>query len=210
MSARLLFQTLGAIVLAAGFSRRMGAEDKLLKPLAGGPLLGHAVARIEALGLAQTLIVAGSNADAVAPLVPDRATLLRNAHAEEGMGGSIACGAAALDPALAGVFIVLGDMPFVERDDYERLAAAFGGAGEEAICIPARQGRRGHPVLFAAKHFPALGTLAGDVGARPLLRQASASIREVEGCSSGIFIDLDDSQAFLAAEQRLRHASSGR
>lgn len=210
MSARPIFQTLGAIVLAAGYSRRMGTENKLLKLLAGRPLLAHTLARIEALQLGQTLVVAGNNADAIAPLLPASATLLRNEHPEEGMGSSIACAAAAIDPALAGVFIALGDMPFVERDDYERLAAALSGAGDEAICIPTHQGRRGHPVLFAAKHFPALRTLAGDVGARPLLLRPSARICEVEGCSSGILIDLDDSQAFLVAEQRLRNSSSGR
>lgn len=203
-----MFPSLGAIVLAAGFSRRMGTQNKLLKPLAGRPLLAHVLARVDALGLAQTLVVAGDSADAVGHHLPPSATLLRNDHAEEGMGRSIACAVPAIDPALTGIFIVLADMPFVEPRDYEKLAAAFSLAGEDAICIPTHDGRRGHPVLFGRRHFPALASLAGDIGARALLGRNIADICEVEGCSSGILIDLDDEQAFLAAEERLRKSSS--
>ena len=225
------FTNLAAILLAAGFSRRMGGENKLLKPLDGKPLIAHAVATVAGLGLGQLIIVLGDAADALAPLLPAAATpsitrekwlpvfagdaetkslsrsfvglptqtcLVRNSRAAEGMGASLAAGAAALDPSLAGVFVVLSDMPFVTRGDYDALAAGFAAQGGGAICVPLHDGRRGHPVLFPARHFSGLAASHGDSGARRLLADPDAVIREVEGCSAGVLADFDDPAAFAA------------
>jgi molybdenum cofactor cytidylyltransferase len=204
-----MFGRLGAIVLAAGFSRRMGPENKLLKPLSGKPLLSHVLARVASLGLGQVLVVSGDSAGIIEPLLPGGMVLVRNENAAEGMGRSIACAAQALPDALDGVFIVLGDMPFVEQSDYRLLADGLETNGEQAICIPIHEGRRGNPVLFGRAHFGVLAQLSGDTGARRLLAGGGAAIIEVGGCSSGILIDLDDPQAFAAAEQRLQSARNG-
>jgi len=192
------FTRLGAILLAAGYSRRMGGENKLLKPLYGRPLISHVLATVSGLGLAQVVAVLGDSAESVAPLLPASATVIRNSRAAEGMGASLAAGAAALDPSLDGAFIVLADMPFVTREDYEKLAAAFVAQSREAICIPLHDGRRGHPVLFPALAFPGLAASHGDSGARRLFADPAFSIDEVPGCSPGVLTDFDDPAAFAA------------
>jgi molybdenum cofactor cytidylyltransferase len=191
------FAGFAAILLAAGFSRRMGGENKLLKPFRGRPLIAHALETVGGLGLGQLVVVLGRSAEAVAPLLPAAATPVRNARASEGMGRSIAAGAQALVPALAGAFVVLGDMPLVTRADYEALARAFQAQGGEAVCIPVHEGRRGHPVLFPARHFPALAACEGDSGARHILADPAARLMEVE-TSSGVLIDFDDPTSFAA------------
>jgi molybdenum cofactor cytidylyltransferase len=192
------FADFAAILLAAGFSRRMGGENKLLKPLGGRPLIAHALETVSGLGLGQLIIVLGTSADAVAPLLPAEATVIRNARAGEGMGSSLATGAAALSPARVGAFVVLADMPFVARADYENLVAAFDAENGEAICVPTCQGSRGHPVLFPARHFAALTACQGDRGARHLLADPAVALREVDGCSPGILADFDDRASFAA------------
>jgi molybdenum cofactor cytidylyltransferase len=192
------FANLAAIVLAAGFSRRMGGENKLLKPLDGRPLIAHALEAVSSLGLRQLIVVLGESGDAVAPLLPASAAALRNPRAAEGMGASLALGAAALDASLAGAFVVLADMPFVRRGDYETLAVAFAAGRGEAICVPLHDGRRGHPVLFPARHFPDLAAARGDAGARRLLADPTARICDVAGCSPGVLHDFDDPAAFAA------------
>ena len=194
--AMIPFANLAAIMLAAGFSRRMGGENKLLKPLDGKPLIAHALAAVSGLGLGQLIVVLGEAGDAIAPLLPASATAIRNARAAEGMGTSLGVGAARLDPAMAGCFVVLADMPFVTGLDYQALAAAFVAQGGDAICVPLHHGRRGHPVLFPARHFPDLAASHGDSGARRLLADPATDIREVEGCSAGVLADFDDPAAF--------------
>ncbi len=204
MNAAAGLSEFGAIVLAAGFSRRMGGENKLLKPLDGRPLVAYALDTVAALGLGQVVAVAGDAAEAICALLPPVAALIENDEAADGMGRSIAKGAAAMRADLRGVFVVLGDMPFIEPGDFARLAGALRASGDEAICVPVRGGRRGHPVLFGRAHLPALARLSGDQGARMLFSAASARLVEVDGCSPGIVIDLDEPAAFAEAERKLR------
>jgi molybdenum cofactor cytidylyltransferase len=192
------FADLAAILLAAGFSRRMGGENKLTRTLHGKPLIAHALETLGGLGLGQLVVVLGESADAIAPLLPASATVIRNPRASEGMGASLAAGAAALDPSLIGAFVALADMPFVAPSDYEALADAFRAAQGEAICIPLHQGRRGHPVLFPARHFPELAACRGDSGARHILNKPGVRLREVDGCSAGVVADFDDAASFAA------------
>lgn len=190
-------QTYGAIVLAAGFSRRLPGENKLLKDYRGRPLLAHALDTVAALGLGDAVVVTGDEGHAVADLA--RRAGLRGVHndaASGGMGHSIAAGVRALSDGLGGVFVVLGDMPEVTADDYARLAAAHAGRPAR-VCVPVWDGRRGHPVLFGADHRGALAALTGDRGARRILRAASDLV-SVPAASAGVLVDLDTSADFAA------------
>lgn len=181
----------GAVILAAGFSRRLPGEDKLLKPYRGRPLLEHALMTIARLGLGDAVVVTRRGSAGVYEL--GREAGLRcvfNADAEAGMGGSIAVGAKALRGGLAGLFVVLGDMPYVSAADYRRLAAAH-EARPARICVPVWEGRRGHPVLFGADHIAALHALTGDVGARVVLSEQWSQVLKVPAASAGVLADLD-------------------
>ncbi len=187
----------GAVVLAAGFSRRLPGEDKLLKLYRGRPLLAHALATVAGLGLGDTVLVTGGAAARISELArPWRLRCVRNDDAAAGMGGSIAAGVKALREGLAGVFIVLGDMPEVMPEDYARLATAH-EQRPERICVPVWEGRRGHPVLFGGDHRGALAALTGDVGARSILREA-VDLLGVPAASAGVLVDLDTEEDFAA------------
>lgn len=202
MSGKSLFRDLGAIVLAAGFSKRMGDENKLLKRFKDRPLISHVVERTTDLGLRQVFVIVGHDEDKIRPLMPHGVILISHPQAADGMGSSIAKGALALDPSLRGVFILLGDMPFIMRADYEKLAETLYSAKDNAICIPICEGQRGHPVLFGQAHFSALRKLKGDRGARNVLSRSNAEIFEVPVGHSGVLIDLDTPQAFADAERK--------
>ena len=129
----------GAIVLAAGLSRRMGGPNKLLQPYRGQPLLAHALESAAKAGLASRVVVTGrdpAEIEALAALYGFRC--VHNARFSEGLGASIAAGASAADASLAGVFIALGDMPEVLADDYRLLASRF---AHGAIAAPVYKAR---------------------------------------------------------------------
>lgn len=190
----------GAVILAAGFSRRLPGENKLLKSYLGQPLLAHALATAAALGLGDTVVVTRPDMPEVEQIAA-RAGLriIENPDAASGMGASIAAGIRALRPDLAGMFIALGDMPHVTAEDYRALTAAH-ERQPARICVPVWDGRRGHPVLFGADYRDALAGLSGDTGARAVLAHHAARVIAVPAASPGVLADLDTAEDF-AVEQ---------
>jgi molybdenum cofactor cytidylyltransferase len=56
---------------------------------------------------------------------------------------------------------------------------------------PAYQGKRGHPVGFSAKFRSELEQLAGDEGARSILKRHADQIKLLECNDPGILADID-------------------
>jgi CTP:molybdopterin cytidylyltransferase MocA len=81
-------------------------------------------------------------------------------------------------------------MPWVRAADLDALIAAFARAARP-ICVPVRGRRRGNPVLWPARHFAALGSLAGDVGGRGLLRRHARELLRVPIPDAGVTRDVD-------------------
>jgi molybdenum cofactor cytidylyltransferase len=102
-----------------------------------------------------------------------------------GMGDSIAAAVAA-EPDHRGWLIVLGDMPFIDRDTFQRVADSL---EEDAVSVPVHSGEYGHPVGFGRLFGPSLISLAGDKGAKRLL--AGARIKEIQVDDPGVLWDVD-------------------
>ena len=89
-----------AIVLAAGLSRRMGRENKLLLPYGKGTVLGAVLQQITALNWAGTYVVTGHESELVSEVLRNYPVeALYNPDFERGQGSSIRAGLAALPPA---------------------------------------------------------------------------------------------------------------
>jgi len=186
----------GAIILAAGFSRRLPGENKLLKAYKGKPLLWHALETVASLRLRDAVVVAGENAGAIAAQA-ERAGLrhVRNDDAAAGMGASISVGASAIADGLAGIFVVLGDMPAITAEDFRRLCDAHQGRTAR-ICVPVWDGQRGHPVLFGVDYRGELAALTGDTGARDLLKRHAHEMVAVPAASARVLLDIDTAADF--------------
>lgn len=185
----------GAVLLAAGASRRFGDANKLLQQIDGQPLAVRAATTLAAAGLAPVVAVLGTGAAEVRAALATVAglDLVENPDHAQGMGTSIACGVRRLrdDDSLDGVVIALADMPHLRRETIAALVDAFTLEPEAGIVMPVMAGWRGHPVLFARRYFDELAGLGGDIGARPVLEAHPDAIIEVETDDPGIFLDVD-------------------
>lgn len=154
------------ILLASGYSRRFGPEDKLLAAYDGRPVLSHIAG----------LWASASERFAVVPeAAPDRTVLLRTAGwriisndaPDKGQGYSLARGIAAVAQTDAeAVLILLGDMPLISEAHLARLSDMF-TPGTEAV-MSARGDVLMPPAIFSRSCFPALARLDGDRGARAI------------------------------------------
>jgi molybdenum cofactor cytidylyltransferase len=112
------------------------------------------------------------------------------------MGSSLAKGIAAVPEGVDAALVCLGDMPRVRRDTIKRIVNAFAPWNRIEICVPVRNGRRGHPVLFGRRFFPDLRALSGDIGGRGLIEMFSTRVAEVAVDDDGIFVDYDTPEDF--------------
>ncbi|MEM6490121.1 MAG: nucleotidyltransferase family protein [Pseudomonadota bacterium] len=191
---------MGALLLAAGQSRRMAGRDKLMEEIAGEPVLARVARALAASGVDEVIAVLRPDDPArSAALAGLPVRIVRNPRAAEGMGTSIACAIAALDPAADGALIALADMPELEARDHARLLAAFDpGEGREIVRATTEDGAPGHPVLIGRRFFEPLAASGGDEGARRLLQEHRDFVVTVALPGERARTDLDTPEAWAA------------
>jgi molybdenum cofactor cytidylyltransferase len=190
---------IAAIVLAAGKSSRMAPANKLFVEIDGRSLIEHAVAAATGSQAATTVVVLGNEADRVRAILAGRAaTLVDNLDYASGLASSLRVGLAAVPADCEGAVVLLADMPGVTSAHVDRLIAAFAPLEGRAICIAARNGKRGNPVLWAQRFFAEMAALEGDQGARGLVRRHEESVCEVDMPDDGVLTDLDTPEALGA------------
>ncbi len=186
----------GAIVLAAGRSTRMGVANKLLAEIDGVPVVARTLDALAAAGLPPPLVVTGHMADAVRAALGGRAAMVVVApDYAAGLSRSLAAGVTAAPAAWQAALVVLGDMPAVAPATYAALAAAADTA--DAVAVPVFDGRRGNPVAWGRAYWPRLLALTGDRGARALLD--AVEVAEIAVDDPGIFADIDTPEDLAAA-----------
>jgi molybdenum cofactor cytidylyltransferase len=187
---------IAAIVLAAGQSRRMGAQNKLLAEVAGKPMVRHVAEAVAASKAASMTVVLGHDADAVRAALADlKPSYAYNPDYAEGLSSSLKTGLAAVGEEVDGVVICLGDMPMVSTAILDRMIAAFDPVEGRAIVVPTRRGKRGNPVLFARRFFEDMARVSGDVGARHLIGNHEDLAVEIEVDDESVLTDIDTPEA---------------
>lgn len=186
-------QQVVGILLAAGRGKRFdptGVENKLLQRLPDGRTVAAASAQklLEA-GLPALAVVRPGTDALAAQLVSLGCEVTVCPDADDGMAASLVH-VLAHAPAAAGWIVALGDMPFVQASTLRALADAVGQGAD--IAVPTYRGSRGNPVAFGRAHLPALLRLAGDQGARQLVR--SFPVHEIPVEDPGILLDVDSRQ----------------
>lgn len=186
------------IVLAAGRGSRFGGpRHKLEQPLGGGTVIDASLRHVIETALPLVVVTTGALRSLVAAQVAGRDMLvLSDAEADRGMGHSIAVGVAAR-PDADGWLIAPADMPLIRPATYLAVARAL---VEHPVAYGQFQGRRGHPVGFAAELYSELVTLDGDEGARRLVARYPACGVDVD--DPGVLMDVD-TEADLSAVQGL-------
>lgn len=173
------------IVLASGRGERFAASGgqvhKLKALLAGKPVLQHTLDAVRASGLPWHLEDAG----------------------HPGMGDSIA--AAVRNTADAPGWLILpGDLPLVQPATLREVALAL---IRHPVVMPVFEGRRGHPVGFAAACGPGLAGLKGNQGAAPVV--AAYGAMEIIVNDIGSVTDIDTLSDLAVAEHRLSERLQG-
>ena len=191
---------IAAIILAAGQSRRMGPDNKLLAEIDGKAMLARVVEAAKASQVVDVIAVTGHEVDQVKAMLAKYAIpTVHNPNFSQGLSTSLQAGVSALSGKFDGIIVLLGDMPRVSADHIDRLIAAFDPLEGRAICVPTYQGKRGNPVIFGEQFFSEMTQVGGDSGAKHLIGEHEEELVEVPMEDDGIILDVDTPDALARA-----------
>jgi molybdenum cofactor cytidylyltransferase len=203
------------VLLAAGRGERFGGQKLLAlatlgsdstSPLPGAnpmPELGKVESdpafRGERIGVLACRHLLGAVSEVVAVVRSDDAALaaalgaagarvVRFAHADDGMGASLACGVQATAGA-SGWIVALADMPWIAPATIARVALALRHGA--TVAAPYYRNARGHPVGFGRDCYPALAALTGDEGARSVVAAHRDDLTRIDVDDPGVLRDVD-------------------
>lgn len=187
---------IGAVVLAAGASTRLGFPKQLIVH-EGVPLVRRAaIAAVEA-GATPVVVVLGADASQVEEAVfglPGVTTVL-NREWTSGLASSLSAGLRTLlergycDAAL----VMLADQPLVDAPALKRLLTAFDS--ERRIIASAYENTIGVPAVFGMEHLGDLLRLEGDAGAGAWLRSRTQEVTAIPLASAALDVDTESDVA---------------
>ncbi len=196
--------SLGAVILAAGASTRMG-RPKMLLSWGETSVLGHLISQWTRLFASQiTVVCAGGGQDIAAELnrlqfPPENR--IQNPEPERGMFSSIQCAAQweSWQPGLTHWAIVLGDQPHLQPATLQALRQCA-ATHPQRICQPSYRGHRHHPVVLPKNVFEQLKE-APEKNLQRFLERFAELVTPCERDDPGLVLDLDSPADYERAQQ---------
>ncbi len=192
-----------AVLLAAGYSRRFGADKRCLAG-PGGAALAECAARpfVEA-GLRLVVVLRHDDDPLAWQARLPQAGIVRVDAAARGLGDSLAAAAASL-PDGSSILVGLADKPLLQAATVRAVLRALPG---RTLVVPTYRGRPGHPVAFAGSLLARLRRLQGDEGARRLLCDPSVAAYRLATDDEGVCFDVDTPADVRRWRERARSAA---
>jgi len=184
---------INAIIMASGFSRRMG-RNKLMLLYNGKPLIDHVMDHIDGSGLKSVFLVSGNRE------ILERGRLrnintIYNSNADAGQSESIKAGILN-SPVSDGYMFFAGDQPLLDEETIRLLAGCF-EENSDRIIIPAFKGRKGSPVIFPKRFKEELLALSGDTGGREVIKNNPGSVLLIEVKDDSMLFDIDTKEEYM-------------
>ncbi|MGD8555264.1 MAG: nucleotidyltransferase family protein [Anaerolineales bacterium] len=184
---------IGAVLLAAGQSRRMGRPKMTLPWTQGRSILAHVVHTFRLGGAAHLVVVTGADrAEVEACLTGMQVILAHNPEfAAGGMLSSVKVGLRTLrNTPVEAALISPGDLPSLRPDTVAALIEGF-RERQAPILAPSFQNRRGHPLILRRAEWQAVLELEPDKTLRDFLRRREDDVDYLIVDDPAILQDLD-------------------
>jgi len=183
---------ISAILLAAGQSKRMQGENKLLKKYKKKYLINHILKSLIKSKVNKTIVVLGHENRKIKKIAlkSKKITFVVNSQYLKGISTSIKRGLKKISKKNIGFLIVHADMPLISKTILNTLCSALKNKNKE-IFVPVYKKKIGNPLAFKYSMIKSLKKIKGDRGAKKLIKSNKSKVQMVNVNSKSILIDFD-------------------
>ena len=185
------------ILLAAGQSKRLKNENKLLKKFKNKPLIHHALKSVQKSKIKEIIIVLGYQFKEIKKIIKNNKKLkfIINKNYKRGMSSSIRTGLKKINKKDKGFIIFQSDMPFVKTSDINKI---YNSIIRKKYLIHALKykSKIGNPIGFDISNLKKFKKIKGNTGAKYMVKKLKKSTNFIKVSSDRVFKDLDKDSDF--------------
>ena len=181
-----------AILLAAGKSRRIPSENKLIKIFKGKPLINHILKSLIKSKVNKIVIVLGYDHIKIKKLLlkSKKITLIINKNYKNGISSSIKSGLKKITRKNRGFMITHSDMPFIKLSHINKIYVSL-LKNNNLVHAMKYKNRIGNPIGFNISVLDRFKKIKGDIGAKYMVKRLKKDTKFIKVTSNKIFKDFD-------------------
>ena len=188
---------ISAILLAAGQSKRMNGDNKLIKKYNKKYLINHIIGSLIKSKVNKIIVVLGFQSSKVKRIIikNKKINFVFNKNYKSGMSSSIKTGLKRISKKSIGFLIVQADMPLISKKIVNTLCYAVRNSNKE-IVAPIYKRKMGNPIGFKRSMTRILNKTSGDSGAKKIILRNKKKLGLIKINSKSIFKDFNTKRDF--------------
>ena len=181
-----------AILLAAGQSKRLKSENKLIKLYKKKPLINHSLKSLYKSKVNKVIIVIGHQHKEVKKIIKKnkKNIFIYNKNYKKGMASSINVGLKKVSRKDKGFIIVQSDMPFIKTSDINKIYNSI-KAGNYLVYVLKFKNKMGNPIGFDHSLTKKFKNIKGKFGAKFMVKRLKNRTKFIKTISAKSFKDFD-------------------
>ena len=181
-----------AILLAAGQSKRVKSENKLIKIYKKIPLINHSLKALQKSKVNKVIIVLGHQYKNVKKIIKNnkKNVFIYNKNYKKGMAFSIKTGLKKVSSKDKGFIIVQSDMPFIKSSDINKICSSI-KSKKFLVHVLKHRNKIGNPIGFDISILKKFKKLRGDVGAKFMVKRLKNETKFIKINNLKSFKDFD-------------------
>ena len=186
-----------AILLAAGQSKRMKSENKLIKLYKNKPLINYSLNVLKKSKVNKIIIVLGHQHKEVKKIIKKNKKIIftYNKNYKQGMASSIKTGLKKISKNDKGFIIAQSDMPFVKQSDINKICRSI-NSKKFLIHALKYKNRVGNPIGFDSSLLKKFKNIKGQFGAKFMVKRLKNRTNFIKTKSIKSFKDFDKASDF--------------
>ena len=186
-----------AILLAAGQSKRLKSENKLIKLYKKKPLINHSLNALHKSKVNKVIIVLGHQHKEVKKIIKKnkKNIFIYNKNFKKGMSSSIKVGLKKVFRNDKGFIIVQSDMPFIKTSDINKIYNSI-KLKDYLVHVLKFKNKMGNPIGFDFSLKKKFKNIKGKFGAKFMVKRLKKRTKFIKTSSIKSFKDFDKASDF--------------